>query len=288
MRAGLRRTLLLTATAITIWSFGYGPLLPWSPIRPGFAAITDGRVTVVYPEMERLPAPLRAPAALLREAEQFHRLSASRNITVFVCPDWPTAYRVLPRLARHGVGGITLVTGAAIYVLPTVAERRLDPVEFVRHELSHALLYQNRGLLDASRIEEVEWLTEGIAVWFGDQKAYITGNEFLRLVPTLDLGAYIDPALRPRLNGDFDMRVAYVCWRRFNMFLHAGNPDRYWAYVHAAIRDPRPWRALFESHFGQPFATAISDFARQVQAESAALPVSPGAPGSQSPLSPQR
>lgn len=206
---------------------------------------------------------LRAPDALLEEAERFHRLRAGRHITVFICPDWSTAYRVLPKLARRGIGAITLSTGNAIYLLPTIAERGLDPVEFVRHELSHAVLHQNQGLLDAVRIVEVQWLAEGLAVWFGRQRAYISDQEFRRLAPSRDLAAYIDPALRERLSGPFDIRFGYVCWKHFNEFLESRDPDRYWGYVHAAIHDPRQWRALFEQHFQQSFESAISAFAEQ-------------------------
>jgi hypothetical protein len=263
MRLRWRRTLLLAATALTIWSFGYGPLLPWSPARPGFAVIAGARVTVVYPESLVLADALRAPDSLLEEAERFHRLRAGRHITVFMCPDWPTAYRVLPRLARHGVGAITLATGHAIYLLPTIAERGLDPVEFVRHELSHAVLHQNQGLLDAIRIVEVQWLAEGLAVWFGRQRAYISDEEFLRMAPSRDLAAYIDPALRDRLAGPFDMRFAYVCWKHFNIFLEARDPHRYWAFVHATIQQPQQWRSLFEQHFQRTFENAINAFAQQ-------------------------
>ena len=278
MRAGFRRTLLLTTAALTIWSFGYGPLLPWSPAKPGFATVTGTRVTVIYPESLQLNDELRAPDMLLEEADRFHRLHAGRHITVFICPDWSTAYRVLPRLARRGIGAITLATGNAIYLLPTIAERGLDPVEFVRHELSHAVLHQNQGLLDAVRFVEVQWLAEGLAVWFGRQRAYITDEEFRRLAPSRDLAAYIDPALRDRLPGPFDIRFGYVCWKHFNAFLEARDPDRYWGYVHAATQDPRQWRRLFDQHFQQSFESAISAFAQQAPRDaSAAVPILPAA-----------
>ena len=157
------------------------------------------RATVVYPEAMVLPVSLLSPDALLDEAERFHGLRFSRHVTVFICPDWPAAYRVLPRLARRGIGGITLAPGNAIYILPTVAERGLDTVEFVRHELSHAVLHQNQSIWNAVRIVEVQWLAEGVAVWFGRQKAYISDEEFLRVAPKRDLAAHIDPALRSRL-----------------------------------------------------------------------------------------
>jgi len=254
----------LTATALTIWSFGYGPLLPWSPVQPGFGSIHGARVTVVYPEGVPLADALRAPDSLLEEAERFHRLRAGRRITVFIAPDWWTAYRVLPKLARRGVGAITLATGHAIYLLPTVAERGLDPVEFVRHEMSHAVLHQNQSLLSAVRIVEVQWLAEGLAVWFGRQRAYISDEEFLRLAPRRDLAAYIDPALRARLAEPFDIGFAYVCWKRFNIFLEGRDRERYWAFVHEVITEPRQWRALFERHFGEPLEAAVNAFARQV------------------------
>lgn len=284
----IRRTLLLAAVALLVWSLGYGPLLPWSPVRPGFQELAGERMTIIYPETMALPEELRDPNALVKQAEAFHHLSAPGKIRATILPDWSTAYRVLPRFARRGIGGITLATGTAIYILPTVAERRQDPVEYVRHELSHAVIHQNHTMLDALRIVEVQWLAEGMAVWFGRQKAYITDEEFRRSAPARDLAAYIDPAQRERLPGPFDMRFAYICWRHFNQFLEARDANTYWHFVHATVKDPPAWRRIFEAHFHEPFEAAISAFAAQVRREaptaspgSAALPSEPRTRSSQ-------
>ncbi len=281
MRTSLRRTLLLAVTALAMWSLGYGPLLPWSPVRPGYNELRGKRVCIVYPENASLPDALRNPDALLDEAERFHRLSAPDYVTAVLLPDWPTAHRVLPRLARRGIGAITLATGRTIYVLPTIAERQLDPVEFVRHELSHAVLHQNQTLLDATRIVEVQWLAEGIAVWFGNQRAYVSEVEFLNRVRTQDLEAYVDPALRERLGKPFDMRFGYVCWRHFNEYLAALDEERYWRFVHAVVKQPRAWRALFQEHFQQSLQQAVNAFAQQVRKEGPASPTEPAAPASE-------
>ena len=267
----LRRTLLLAAVAATVWSLGYGPLMPWSPFRAGFREVSGRRVTLVYPEGWAVPRELREPDRLLEEAERFHRLRAGRAVTVTVLRDWGTAYRVLPRLARKGIGAITLATGTAIYVLPTVEERGRDPVEFVRHELSHAVLHQNQGLLEAMRIVEVQWLAEGIAVWFGRQKAYGSDEEFVQQAGRRDLRAYLDPALRERLGEPFDIRFGYLCWKRFNLYLEGQDAGRYWGYVHATIARPREWRELFAQRFGRSFESAVSAFAQQMEQESGAL-----------------
>jgi hypothetical protein len=236
----------------------------------GFGEVSGKRVTVVYPEGWEVPAELREPDRLLEEAERFHRLRASRAVRITVIPDWGAAYRVVPRLAKRGIGAITLATGTAIYVLPTVKERGRDPVEFVRHELSHAVVHQNQGLVEAVRIVEVQWLAEGMAVWFGRQKAYVSDEEFERQAGRRDLQAYMDPALRERLGDPFDIRFGYVCWKRFNMYLEGEDADRYWGYVHTAIARPREWRELFEQRFGRSFESAVSAFARQWERESEA------------------
>lgn len=278
MRVGVRRTFLLAVTALAIWSLGYGPLLPWSPVHPGFSAIRGNRAAVLYPKSARLPAALQNPDPLLAEAERFHRLRAAGFITIVILPDWPTAYRILPRLARRGIGAITLATGRTIYLLPTITERRLDPVEFVRHEVSHAVLHQNQSLLSAMRIVEVQWLAEGLAVWFGNQRAYISEEDFVRLAPTRDLAAYIDPAVRDRLAEPFDIRFGYVCWRYFNEFLAEPDAERYWRFVRETINQPRAWRDLFQTHFGQSLPQAINAFVQQVRQKSLASPTQSAAP----------
>ncbi|MBI2685275.1 MAG: hypothetical protein HYX27_03090 [Acidobacteria bacterium] len=276
----IRRTLLLVVIALIVWSTLYGPLLPWSPVHPGYAEVAGERVSIVYPQEMALPDALRKPDALLAEAEQFHRLYAGRRVKIFICADWAVAYRVLPRLARRGVGAITLATGNAIYVLPTVQEKGLDHVEFVRHELSHAVLNQNQSIRNALRITEVQWLAEGIAVWFGRQKAYVTDEDFLRGAEKRNLAALIDPDRRGEIAGPFDIRYGYVCWKHFNVYLESQGPDRYWGYVHAVIQEPLQWRSLFERHFQQKLDDAITAFAQQVRKEAAALPALADGPAS--------
>lgn len=285
-RAGIRRTLTLTAAALAIWSFGYGPLLPWSPLRPGYAALHSRRVSIVYPTGTSLPEALRNPDALVEEAETFHRLAAARPITVVLLPDWPAAYRVLPRLARRGIGAITLATGRTIYLMPTISERGLDPVEFVRHELSHAVIHQNQTVFGAMKIVEVPWLAEGLAVWFGNQRAYITDEEFFRLAPRRDVEAYIDPDLRGRLDGPFDIRFGYVCWRHFNVFLAGRHGEAYWRFVHAVARRPEMWRESFQEHFSQTLPQAVRAFAERLQTDRALPPaLAPPTSGRRTPRS---
>jgi hypothetical protein len=58
-----------------------------------------------------------------------------------------------------------------------------------------------------------QWLVEGLAVSFGEQKSYVTPEEFPSRSRQQDLGPIIDPDQRASAPQPFDMRFGYQAWR---------------------------------------------------------------------------
>lgn len=114
----------------------------------------------------------------------------------------------------------------------------------MRVQISHATIHQNQSLLNAYRFGEVPWLAEGIAVSYGQQKAYYTRDEFLKRVwRERDLALFLDPARRG-----------------FNEFLMARDRAAYQRYLLTVMQDPRKWREMFAPEFGMTFDEAIVQF----------------------------
>ena len=220
-----RRTLYFAGVLLVLLLFPYGPLFPWSPVKPGYEHLALERADVYFPSGTTLDPAYRRIDEYIAKSEQFHGLKAPKRICVVACGDWSSFRRFLPHMRGTGVGAVTLATGTAIYMSPHLAERRLDANEFLRHEISHATLHQNQSLANALRIIKVEWVSEGLAVAYGDQKSY------------------------------------YVVWRRFNEFLMATRGrEAYQRYLEAVLQDPEAWRELFPQHLGLSFAEAVEEF----------------------------
>lgn len=243
--------------------FPYGPLFPWSPVKPGYTHVSLERADVYYPAGRPLdPAYLRVDE-FIRDSEKFHRLPAPLRIRVVECGDWAAFQRFLPQYRSHGIGAVTLATGTVIYMTPRIKERGLDAGEFLRHEISHATLHQNQSLYNAFRIGGVEWLSEGLAVAYGNQKSYYSDAEFAARIRREEVAPFLDPSRRGEVAGIFEIRYSYVVWRRFNEYLMtAKGRVAYQGYLEAVMQDPREWRDLFPKHFG---GTTFEDAVRAFQ-----------------------
>jgi hypothetical protein len=66
--------LLVILVVATPWAFAYGPLFPWSAVKPGYDQVTLKRAVIYYPQGRPLnPAYLKVDE-FLGEAESFHDL----------------------------------------------------------------------------------------------------------------------------------------------------------------------------------------------------------------------
>lgn len=268
----MKRTILYSSILLVLLLFPYGPLFPWSPVKPGFEHVRLERADVYYPAGAKLdPAYLRADQ-YIRESERFHRLAAPKRLSIVACKDWADFTRRLPQFrGSRGIGAVTLATGTVIYVSPRLAETGRDVGEYLRHEISHATIHQNQSIWNAYRLGELQWLIEGIAVSYGDQKSYFTDAEFRARVRREDVAPYIDPARRHEVKELFEMRYAYVVWRRFNEYLMASHGrEAYQRFLISLMRNPASWRELFPRHFsGTLFSDAILSFQNSVRSAAA-------------------
>ncbi len=245
-------------------AFAYGPLLPWSPVKPGYAMAPFTRAEVFFGQTTSLLAGYREIDAIMTEAEAFHRLRFQRPVRVIACKNWGDCERGLPWLRVHSLGGVALATGDVIYITPKLAEMHFSTREFLRHELSHALLHQNTTLFKAYRIGQASpWLTEGLAVSFGRQRDYFSREQFLEMAARVDLAGYFDPA-HPA--SPWNARFAYPTQRYFIEYLKRQHgEDAFAAFLRQAIAAPDRTVALFGESFHRPMANAIDDYQGEVR-----------------------
>lgn len=257
----MRKWLLGALVAIVVLLIAaalFGPLFPWSPLKPGYTHFTLHRADVYYPAGTTLAEPYQKLDQFIEEAELFHLLKMPDRITVIAPSTWTRFHMQVP-WQRGPVGGLTLQTGTVIFITPKVAEKNFEVEEFLRHELSHAILAQNMTMWRGHKMNNQPWLYEGLAVDFGRQKAYLTEAEFLARAKTQPLA--------PAFNGDnSDMRFNYVAWRDFlEYMIKTRGRGKFQDYLMRVMQNPDDARAIFPEFFGITFNGAVQEFEKSLR-----------------------
>ena len=248
-------------------AFPFGPLLPWSPVKPGYHTVSYASADIYVGGGDDRIGDYGDVDRMMREAEAFHQMKYRRRVRVIACRSWSDCERALPWLHVKVIGGVTLATGDVIYITPRLKEKNLSAAEFLRHELSHALLDQQTTVRKALKMNEQSWFSEGLAVSFGDQKAYLSRAEFLERAPKEDLAKFIDPEVMDISAPAWDARFAYVAQRYFLEYLKGRfGAERFQGFTVKYIDNPGDYRNLFNGAFQISFADAIKQFAQAIKA----------------------
>ncbi len=282
IRTLLVLTFALLLTASGVYGFFFGPLFPWCPVKPGFAKLRLNRCTILYPKGTQ-PAPEYATLdTLMEEMEQFHKLRFKKEIQVIVC----ASNEQCKRFSRQNGHACAVQTGTVLYVRPSIqytayppplgpdgeiipeAEAGTQPSRdltgFLKHELSHALLYQNTSLYKAFRISR--WVDEGLAVYSGNPDHYYRDREFRALA--FDRGFFFtlleedsEPHVVPKEIKYFFTYGAYGMFMGWLMQLYGR--DQVLDFIHEYIRAPGREELLFQQYFGSTPPETLERFRKE-------------------------
>lgn len=263
-------TLLLALFVLSHASFS-GVLFPWSPIRPGYASVRFPDATVVYPARSGLPDAYRVTQSIMDEVARANRLAFRDRVTVVVADDWGLFVRgsLLGWKGRPlPVLGSALQTGTVVYLSPLAREPGRDMAGVLRHELTHAIMFQQMPLRETFELVRLDWFEEGLAVHAGNAGDYPDDAAWKRwaMHPGYRFGPGGDPELRrvpEEMRGPFHLSeyrvfVEYLMDRR--------GRERFFAFRDAVLRDPDAYDAAFVRHFGAGFASVVADFEQAVRA----------------------
>lgn len=267
---GIKRKLLVVSAAgllfLLLMAFPFGPLLPWSPIKPGYNSVSYAHADVFFNKNEPEPGDYQQVDQMMAEAEAFHGLKFHSRVKVVACKNWGDCARAWPWMNVKPLGGVTLGTGNAIYLTPKLKEKNFSVAEFLRHELSHAVISQNTTIRNSMKMTDQAWFSEGIAVWFGKQTSYLSQSEFLEKARTTDLTKVIDPAKMDRSSPDWSGRFAYPAQRYFLEYLkQTQGAERFQTFLTRYIHDPDAYQTLFNDTFQQSLTDAIRQFEQAIR-----------------------
>lgn len=284
-----KRTLVVVVvafllTTVAVYGFFFGPLFPWCPIKPGFSTLRLNRCSILYPKGTQ-PAPEYATLdTLMEETEQFHKLRFKKKIQVIVC----ASNEQCRRFSRTNGHACTVQTGTVLYVRPSIRDTvyppplgpdgeiipeseagkqpRRDLTGFLKHELSHALLYQNTSLFKAFRISR--WVDEGLAVHFGNPDHYYRGREFRALA--FDRGFFFnlleEDSEPDNLPGGIKYFFTYGAYGGFMRYLfQVHGRDTALDFIHQYIQAPGKQEHLFRKCFSCTPAEMLERFKKDAR-----------------------
>ena len=269
--------------AFVLYALLFGPLFAFSPLKLGFDELRLGRCSVFYPR-ETTPDPAYSKADdLMAEAEEFHRLTFKKRVRVIVC-----ATNSQYRRFSHASGiASTIPTGTVIYIRPSIAEATYPPridhqdgklkllppanhanrdlPSFLKHELSHAILYQNTTLWKAMKIKR--WVEEGLAIYFGNSDHYYArgrGGDELRVL-AIDDGFWFpltdDEAEPPGIPDGIKHFFSYGVYCGFITYLvDTYGRDHVLTFVRDYVRAPQNEEALFKKQFAVSLNEAVEGY----------------------------
>ena len=181
---------ILGLTALLAWSMLFGRLVPFVPWTFAYGKSETDKAMVYY-RREASTAAFARIDALVAETETFHHLSFEKKPEIFVCES-DAAYR---RITGTNARFVTMPFRGRIYVSPRAEsdylEKRIQFKTYIKHELSHALLYQHMSIIHT--LFYPAWFMEGMAMVSAEQvgaDGYLT---YEKVRETLREGYFVEP-----------------------------------------------------------------------------------------------
>jgi hypothetical protein len=264
LRRSVRLLALFLVTTVLGYAFLAGPLFAWSPIKPGYDVLRLERADVYFGTGRAVDPAFQSMDRYIRDTEEFHQLKLPHRMTIIVCRSWSDFHRFLPTIRGEGVGAATPEFGTVIYITPKVAQMGFDPGEFVRHELSHAVLEQNATLWNSLHFKQAPWFVEGLGVLSANQKAYGTWEEFVNRGREQTMEPlFSSPAGR---TPGFDIRFAYQAWRYFLAWtVETRGRATFKRFMTGFIQRPTEATRLFREVYGEDLRAAVLRFEAAVR-----------------------
>jgi hypothetical protein len=272
---------LFIVLVVLVYGFLFGPLFPYSPVKFGFSKLELKRGTVFYPKETVLSRDYFGLDSLISETEAFysssssflfdqtfsfrkrkslvHKLQFKKKVKVIVCAT-KGQYK---RFSTQSAHACAIQTGTIIYINPSIKNTGRDLTGFLKHELSHAILYQNTSLFKAFKLKR--WLVEGLAIYYGNSHHYYRGDKFRKLA--IDEGYFFnlldDKAEPENIPGDIKHLFIYGEYRAFMEYLiKTYGLETILKYTAEYIKAPK--KKLFKTLLGISLDEAFARFREEI------------------------
>ncbi len=254
---GTVATLLL----LLAWSLFFGRLSPFVP----WVLLSDQMATkraIIYhyrPESTKAFADIDSHVAAV---ERYHRLKFRRKPEIVVA----RSDRAYEWITGTGVRFVTTPLRGRIQVSPRAEADylggRIRFDTYIRHELSHALLYQNMTFLHT--LTYPGWFMEGLAMVSAGQVGTDGYFTYEKAFETLKAGYFVEPydwgtAIRGKGRSVTECPLANKYWFIYSEFalivrdlMETYGEEKFFRFVKSSL-DGEPFDDQFRAHFGTTF-----------------------------------
>ncbi|MBN1559003.1 hypothetical protein JW998_02045 [candidate division KSB1 bacterium] len=263
LRMALTGIIILAASSIT-YLFLWGKLFPFSPLIVGFTKHELSN-SVIYVQNGATWQSCEKLDALIPTVQAFHELEFVKKPRLFIFRD-RTSYlrRTTSRARFYAYPNGRLIISP--WALQEAQEGTISLEIYIKHELSHTLLYQHMDLLSAY-VHYPRWLLEGIAVFSAEQMGtswYPSQGETYALIQG---GAFMPPASFGTKNEDqIQLDVPYRMTFIYSEFaclvehlIRTRGKDQFLRYMKRLLRDVHH-DAVFAEINGIDFNVVIQEF----------------------------
>jgi predicted SprT family Zn-dependent metalloprotease len=249
------------------YSLLFGKLFPYSPVIIGFSK-NELKNTIVYIQKGTKYTDLKVIDSLIPKVESFHELKFIKKPRIFIFKDKSSYYQRSISKARFCAfynGDVAI----SPWALQEAENGEISLEIYLRHELSHALLFQHSGIIRASQYPA--WLLEGIAVYSANQMGtswYPSKNETYSYIRK---GNFVPPEyFKTKKEDQINLDVKYRTTFMYSEFacivdylIEKYGKDKFLLYMKACINNNEHDK-LFKEIYGIDFNRCIQDFKESV------------------------
>lgn len=241
-----------------------GPLFPWNPIKSGYKKIASSKATVYVKDYDGKSS-VESIDKLVQEEEKFHDLTFKEKFKIIIPGGNTGMKRYLPWL-KGSTYSVSLGFVNVIYIGPTGRNSPYGINVYLKHEISHLLIYQNvSSAKENFEILKQGWLAEGLATFYGGPH-YYEKNEFIGLWLKKGMGFDSLYETNPHEMDKDIIRLKYTYYRFFSEFLiQTYGLEKLQLYLKQYIKDPYKYKSVFSVVYLEDLKTILEKFNKYMQ-----------------------
>lgn len=260
--------LLILLAGFVIYSFLFGKLFPYSPVFVGFSQHELSN-TIVYIQNGAVFSDFERINALVPGVEAFHHMTFKHKPSLFIFRDRSSYTRRSLSQSRFftNINGTIFITP---WAMKEAENGQISLEIYLKHELSHSLLYQHSGILRGFQLPS--WLLEGVAVYSADQMGttvYPTKEDTYQIIRQ---GYFMSPNDYGTNKEDgvalnIENRIGFI-YSEFacivEYLIHRGGQETFITYLKDLIKRGNTY-SIFKEHYEIEFDAFIDEFVTYVQ-----------------------
>jgi hypothetical protein len=269
-------TTVLLLTVVIIYSSLWGRLFPFSPIVLGFEKREFNKTLIYHRPGTDISKIIKIDSidSIINGVENFHQLKFKRKVKIFIFnsdKDYARRTGTRARFVTFPLYGRIFVSGKA---KKESEEGNIHLDIYLRHELSHSLLYHNMSLCRSQYYPG--WLLEGIAVYSANQMGvdgYFTKEETFDKIKE---GYFLNPddwsttLLKPQSENVKNFPLPNKYWFIYSEFaclvddiIQNYGKEKFLQYMTVLLEEKDDKKA-FKRIFGIEFNEYVNDFENRV------------------------